>query len=819
MDFKSYKLNKVKINMSNTNQTNTFKLLAIRPLEGTSSDLLKGLKINCIYRFYNEYEFINCVGKNINDQRYKILAEKNEILGYKYQNIEDVKYSPIVPYNLYGSNINISAIVGENGSGKSTLLEILYLYVYNLSKKYYDDKELKNFEKLNVEIVVIIDGVMYIFRMIHSEDVHKDSKLIDINIFAKKIEKSKFINVEVSKELLSKFYTNVINYSIYGLNSNVSGDWLNHLFYKNDGYQVPIVINPFRRNGIIDINSEYNLAQQRLVLNYYVIKNKKLLHNVTLHSVNYTIDILKNQFFKIEESIDEGGRIGKDLIVNRLLQFIEINLGGLSRGYFERFVNFLFESFDIDNIDIRKNLVQFFDTNVNLENFRKTDNNFIIKNNVKLENEDYMYLCILYIFKKLTKITYSYDDFKIYNSLFTNEWSGDYFGVGTLKLYNEILINLDIDSLEILNNDPNKKKILSKKIYDYYLDKLPELILNVIDKNEVEFTINKLVEDRINQIDFNKNLNDLVNEIFGILNEELDSYRDDIFKSYLIKLKNNNDHITFKLKQALNYFKNNQFDKIISSEFNVVLDKYILNISENFIGQKHNIEDVPLALFEPNIKVQKNEDIPYEFNRMSSGEQQMIHSLLNVVYHTFNINSKNNSYKNINLIYDEVELYFHPEYQRSFISNLLQSLNFFKNIHSNIIFSTHSPFILSDIPSQNILKLENGKPKPNDSINSFAANIYDLLNDEFFLKNGAVGAYAQNYINTIICNIEKINPDTDKKIINELKSKIAIIGDELIRYGLEEHLFEKLKSPEFEIEILEERIKELKAKNLNNEKN
>lgn len=430
-----------------------------------------------------------------------------------------------------------------------------------------------------------------------------------------------------------------------------------------------------------------------------------------------------------------------------------------------------------------------------------------------------MYLCILYIFKKLNKISYSYDDFKIYNSLFTNDWNGDYFAVGTLKLYNEIFNDLDIDSLEILKKDLNSQKEFFNKIYDYYIKKLPELVLHVINKNKVESSINKLVKDRINQIDIKKNLNDLVNEIFRQLNEELDSYRVDIFKSYLIKLKSNNDHVTFKLKQALNYFKNNQFNKIISAEFDVVLDKYILKISNDFIDEKHNIEDIPLALFEPNIKVQKNEDVPYEFNRMSSGEQQMIHSLLNVIYHTFNINSKKNSYKNINLIYDEVELYFHPEYQRSFISNLLQSLDFFKNIHFNIIFSTHSPFILSDIPSQNILKLENGKPKPNESINSFAANIYDLLNDEFFLKNGAVGAYAQNFINSLIDEIETINPDTEKKIINQLNSKISIVGDELIRYGLEDNLSEKLMSSEFEIKLLEERIKKLKAKNLKNEKN
>lgn len=37
----------------------SIKLLAIRPLDGCDENLLKNLKKNCIYRFYNEYDFYN----------------------------------------------------------------------------------------------------------------------------------------------------------------------------------------------------------------------------------------------------------------------------------------------------------------------------------------------------------------------------------------------------------------------------------------------------------------------------------------------------------------------------------------------------------------------------------------------------------------------------------------------------------------------------------------------------------------------------------------------------------------------------------------
>jgi hypothetical protein len=39
----------------------------------------------------------------------------------------------------------------------------------------------------------------------------------------------------------------IINYSIYGLNTNNMGMWIKSPFTKkNDGYQMPIVMNPYR---------------------------------------------------------------------------------------------------------------------------------------------------------------------------------------------------------------------------------------------------------------------------------------------------------------------------------------------------------------------------------------------------------------------------------------------------------------------------------------------------------------------------------------------------------------------------------------------
>ena len=62
---------------------------------------------------------------------------------------------------------------------------------------------------------------------------------------------------------------------------------------------------------------------------------------------------------------------------------------------------------------------------------------------------------------------------------------------------------------------------------------------------------------------------------------------------------------------------------------------------------------------------------------------------------------------------DEAELYFHPEYQRKLIANMIDMvaachINASKIRSVNLIIATHSPFVLSDIPKSRILYLQNG---------------------------------------------------------------------------------------------------------------
>lgn len=159
--------------------------------------------------------------------------------------------------------------------------------------------------------------------------------------------------------------------------------------------------------------------------------------------------------------------------------------------------------------------------------------------------------------------------------------------------------------------------------------------------------------------------------------------------------------------------------------------------------------------------------IPFE--GLSSGEHQIAYTLGNLIYHLRNIesNSKDinssinhvstHKYGYVNVMLDEVELYFHPDLQRRFISLLLDSIKGLQlpsNYGINITLITHSPFVLSDIPDNNILCMSR-KEHVDAFDKTFAANIHDLFNNTFILPY-TIGEYAQLKITEIVSTYHRV---------------------------------------------------------------
>lgn len=285
------------------------------------------------------------------------------------------------------------------------------------------------------------------------------------------------------------------------------------------------------------------------------------------------------------------------------------------------------------------------------------------------------------------------------------------------------------------------------------------------------------------------------------------------FEEFLEEIKDEKTHIANKLNQTIKFI--NEYKELegrIGSSLNNENDTFNFL---SYIGERklpNNITDIMRELPPPFFKVkillckksQQNKEEEIAFNKLSSGEKQFAYMMSTYIYHLANLESITPkkteislhsetgrvNYRMINLVFDEMELCFHPEYQRTFVNNLIsyiQRMELNKTFSFNIILTTHSPFILSDIPACNILALKDGEPDElfkNEK--TLAANIYDILNNGFFMSN-FIGEFSSRLIGEIITKLNTCNViSLEQQEI--LYKQISLIGDDFVHIKLLEKL-------------------------------
>ncbi len=135
------------------------------------------------------------------------------------------------------------------------------------------------------------------------------------------------------------------------------------------------------------------------------------------------------------------------------------------------------------------------------------------------------------------------------------------------------------------------------------------------------------------------------------------------------------------------------------------------------------------------------------------------------------------------LFIDEAEIGFHPAWKRIFFKKLIDFLNdSITGFKFQVILTTHSPYLLSDLPAENILLLKKGSTGKSVLLNSqefktFGSNVHELLANSFFLSDGFMGEFAKEKIEQLIGFLNKKNELFTKESANEL---ILLIGDEII---------------------------------------
>lgn len=249
----------------------------------------------------------------------------------------------------------------------------------------------------------------------------------------------------------------------------------------------------------------------------------------------------------------------------------------------------------------------------------------------------------------------------------------------------------------------------------------------------------------------------------------------------------------------------------------------------------------------------KNNSISFE--NLSTGQKLLI-SYFGIIVRSILLRKNKTSFS---IIFDEVENSLHPRWQKRIIKYLVIFLNSIsesklseKISNYKLIFLTHSPFILSDLTKENIIFLDKYNENDNevkdglqkegncnnisnsiDIKQTFGANIHTLLSHGFFMKDGLMGEFAKDKIQSIIeyheellkkeltKNENKKQRDEEKEIYEkEHKTKFwqiqSIIGDDYLKQVIKNHEveIEKILYDEYlidkEIKKLEDEIDRLK---------
>ncbi|MEW6550951.1 MAG: AAA family ATPase [Campylobacterota bacterium] len=295
--------------------------------------------------------------------------------------------------------------------------------------------------------------------------------------------------------------------------------------------------------------------------------------------------------------------------------------------------------------------------------------------------------------------------------------------------------------------------------------------------------------------------------------------------SFLLDNHNDDNQILEDLRRAYNNLQNylNDKDYFYYDNYNMraklkdIITQENINYLKLFFNTKsitttinQNI-NIDLLLFLNKIgfiNIDFIDDLGRNFYSLSQGERT--YCILELLI----INKiKNTKENNIIFLLDEIDISLNPNWQKKIISNLNSIFNNCKNNKFHIILTSHSPFILSDLPKENVIFLKNGtQEKPfKENEQTFGANIHTLLSHGFFMSDGLMGEFAKGKIKKVI-KLLNSKSKLSKKSQKFCENIISIIGEPILQKTLRHQLNEKLNSNETELQRLEREQKEIQDK-------
>ena len=192
---------------------------------------------------------------------------------------------------------------------------------------------------------------------------------------------------------------------------------------------------------------------------------------------------------------------------------------------------------------------------------------------------------------------------------------------------------------------------------------------------------------------------------------------------YVIQLEN-----FFKMLKEFINLEKNSFDLSDKSieKLNKILKMIMITSDDNFIA--HEVFSI----------------IEFKWNGLSSGELALLNLLARLNSMRDGLN------RSVLILIDEVDLGMHPEWQRRWVKDVLPVIGSIMKTENNsihILFTTHSPIILSDLFEKDIIYLSNQSNSL--KFKTFGQNIYNLFQDSFYLKDSK-GSFSMDVIRSLL---------------------------------------------------------------------
>ena len=309
------------------------------------------------------------------------------------------------------------------------------------------------------------------------------------------------------------------------------------------------------------------------------------------------------------------------------------------------------------------------------------------------------------------------------------------------------------------------EKYLKEDVSDYenYGFNLLLEIVKELDKNEVKAETRKIRKEYVESI--------IAIVIIFIEIRENGSLVDSSSSSILLKYVNNNRSLFEKLNdKLLRYTKSKK-----------LVDKFCNDLNENS-NNYYLINETPNY-------------------HMSTGEGNLI-EIFSQLYTYLSMHEE--SSEDIILLVDELESGMHLEWSRRLIKILINNLSEIledegKGREIQLIFTTHSPYMLSDIKPGNVIMIEKnqetGYSEGKVLQNTFAKNIQEIMREN--LIDNIYGDFALAKIDSMI---SILNGEVQEGNEEELLKEIHLISEPILRNKLLEMYDKKYNTSEFSIE-------------------